>query len=48
MLEPVLEPVPEPVPELVPELVSELVSEPAATGGSPATASTAPAPEHKP
>ena len=34
----------EPVPELVPELVSE----PAATGGSPATASTAPAPEHKP
>ena len=38
----------EPVPELVPELVSELVSEPAATGGSPATASTAPAPEHKP
>ena len=48
VLEPVLEPVPEPVPELVPELVSELVSEPAATGGSPATASTAPAPEHKP
>ena len=40
----VLEPVLEPVPELVPELVSE----PAATGGSPATASTAPAPEHKP
>ena len=36
VLEPVLEPVP------------ELVSEPAATGGSPATASTAPAPEHKP
>ena len=44
----VLEPVLEPVPEPVPELVSELVSEPAATGGSPATASTAPAPEHKP
>ena len=40
VLEPVLEP--------VPELVSELVSEPAATGGSPATASTAPASEHKP
>ena len=36
VLEPVLEPVP------------ELVSEPAATGGSPATASTAPASEHKP
>ena len=48
VLEPVLEPVPELVSELVPELVSELVSEPAATGGSPATASTAPAPEHKP
>ena len=30
------------------EPVPELVSEPAATGGSPATASTAPAPEHKP
>ena len=44
----VLEPVPELVSELVPELVSELVSEPAATGGSPATASTAPASEHKP